>query len=153
MDHLSILYRRKAGLITTERDQLVKLAEAAHQDSLRVRARLGNRPSRFSDQFSRPDYRRRQICKGNGTQKDSQVVADGPSSSARERLPTKCASATPAFKPAKNSNKLIGVRTFSNPRIEVAHDSINMLKASGAIPRRFLFLFMWPSVWFYGVLP
>jgi hypothetical protein len=54
MDHLSALYRRKADVISSERNQLVRLADAAHQDAVRVRARLGNRPSRFSDQFSRP---------------------------------------------------------------------------------------------------
>ena len=54
MDHLSVLYRRRADLISSERNQLVRMADAARQDAVRVRARLGNRPSRFSDQFSRP---------------------------------------------------------------------------------------------------
>jgi tetratricopeptide (TPR) repeat protein len=54
MDHLSVLYRRKAEIISSERAQLVKMADTAHQDALRVRQRLGNRPSRFNDQFSRP---------------------------------------------------------------------------------------------------
>lgn len=45
MDHLSVLYRRKGE---------DALADAARQDALRIRARLGNRPSRFNDQFSRP---------------------------------------------------------------------------------------------------
>jgi ankyrin repeat protein len=54
MDHMSVLYRRKSELIASERDQLVRLADAAHQDAVRTRARLGNRPSRFNDQFSRP---------------------------------------------------------------------------------------------------
>ncbi len=45
MEHLSVLYRLKGEQA---------LAESTHQDAQRVRARLGNRPSRFSDQFSRP---------------------------------------------------------------------------------------------------
>jgi len=45
MDHLSVLYRRKGE---------ISLADTAHQDALRIRSRLGNRPSRFNDQFSRP---------------------------------------------------------------------------------------------------
>src|SRR5262249_14126881 len=54
MDHLSVLYRRKAALAPADRDELVRRAEASHQDAIRIRQRRGNRPSRFSDQFSRP---------------------------------------------------------------------------------------------------
>jgi ankyrin repeat protein len=54
MDHLSALYRRKADLIGSERAQLLKLADTAHEDAVKVRQRLGTKPSRFSDQFSRP---------------------------------------------------------------------------------------------------
>lgn len=56
MDHLSVLYRRKAERVLTpaDRDPLVTMADAAHQNADRIRQRLGNRPSRFSDQFSRP---------------------------------------------------------------------------------------------------
>jgi hypothetical protein len=45
MDHLSVLYLRKGEQA---------LADAARQDAQRTRQRLGNRPSRFNDQFSRP---------------------------------------------------------------------------------------------------
>jgi ankyrin repeat protein len=45
MDHLSALYHRKAD---------VKMADAAHQNAMRIREKLRNRPSRFNDQFSRP---------------------------------------------------------------------------------------------------
>ena len=56
MDHLSVLYRLKAehAHVSTDRDQLVKMAGSLQQDAARIRARLGNRPSRFNDQFSRP---------------------------------------------------------------------------------------------------
>jgi ankyrin repeat protein len=53
-DYLSLLYRQKAALISTERDPLLKVAGTARQDAVRIRERLRNRPSRFNDQFSRP---------------------------------------------------------------------------------------------------
>jgi ankyrin repeat protein len=56
MDHLSILYRRKAEQVGdgAEKDQLASMAASLQQDAARIRKRLNNRPSRFSDQFSRP---------------------------------------------------------------------------------------------------
>jgi tetratricopeptide (TPR) repeat protein len=45
MDHLGILYGLKGDHVA---------AATARSNALRVRQRLGNRPSRFSDQFSRP---------------------------------------------------------------------------------------------------
>jgi ankyrin repeat protein len=56
MDHLSLLYRRKAEQMktTAERDELRKMADATQSDAGRIRERLGNKPSRFNDQFSRP---------------------------------------------------------------------------------------------------
>ena len=56
MDHLSILYRRKAEQVGdgAEKDQLASMAASLQQDTARIRKRLNNRPSRFSDQFSRP---------------------------------------------------------------------------------------------------
>jgi ankyrin repeat protein len=56
MDHLSVLYRRKAEIVKNpaEREGLVNMADASRRDAQRIRERLGNRLSRFSDQFSRP---------------------------------------------------------------------------------------------------
>jgi ankyrin repeat protein len=45
VDYLSVLYRKKGENA---------LADAARQDAARIRQQRGNRPSRFSDQFSRP---------------------------------------------------------------------------------------------------
>jgi tetratricopeptide (TPR) repeat protein len=45
MDYLSLLYRKKGDKAR---------ADAARQDAASIRERRGNRPSRFSDQFSRP---------------------------------------------------------------------------------------------------
>ncbi len=56
LEHLSILYRLKSerASLPAERDSLVRLADAARRDAASIRVRLGNRPSRPSDQFSRP---------------------------------------------------------------------------------------------------
>jgi hypothetical protein len=56
MHHLSVLYRQKSerAPVSEEQSALAKMAEAARQDAVRTRTRLGNRPSRFNDQFSRP---------------------------------------------------------------------------------------------------
>jgi len=55
MDYLSVLYRLKAEhAANTDKGQLIKMAGSFEQDAARIRARLGNRPSRFNDQFSRP---------------------------------------------------------------------------------------------------
>jgi hypothetical protein len=54
LDHLSALYRKKSEIMASDRPQLTKLADTAHADAMKIRDRLKNRPSRFSDQFSRP---------------------------------------------------------------------------------------------------
>ena len=53
-DHLSVLYTKKSEIMASEGPQLTKLADTAHADAMKIRGRLKNRPSRFSDQFSRP---------------------------------------------------------------------------------------------------
>jgi len=54
MDHLSVLYRREAQILVSEREPLQKLADASQQDAVKARERLRNRPPRSTDQFSRP---------------------------------------------------------------------------------------------------
>ncbi len=56
LDHLSILYSWKSERAASqeERDSLARLADASRQDAARIRVRLGDRPSRPGDQFTRP---------------------------------------------------------------------------------------------------